>query len=473
MQSSPRLGTAGATTGRRNRRPRNVAIWFFGALGGLLWGYDSGVIGGTLLFIGRDIPMTPLVEGMVVSGLLLGAMVGAYASGRLSDRSGRRWVIALGGAVFTIGTACAAFAVNAPMLIAARLVLGVGLGLVSVAVPMYLSELAPKHIRGALSSLMQLMITAGIFLAYVVDLALSSTGAWRWMIGLGAVPAIALFIGALSLPESPRWMVRAGRDEGQALSTLVRLRGDEEAARAELEEITATVEEERRITQRVRITDLFGPRLRAIFLMAVLMVFFQNFGGINTIIYYAPTLLANVGFTPHQALLANAGIGLLNMLMTLPAMALVDRLGRRPLLMIGSAGMCLGMVFLSVTTVLGLTSGSTGGAIAVTVAGIAFYIAAFAISWGPVQTIMLPELFPLRVRASAVGIAWMLNWFFNFAVALVFPSTLARFGAAPNFAFFALTTALSFVFVLKLLPETKGRSLESLEHDLTGDVASS
>lgn len=464
-------GSTPATTEQGHRPRRNIAIWFFGALGGILWGYDTGVIGGALLFIGRDIRLGPLVEGMVVSGLLLGAMIGALSAGRLSDSLGRKKLIVSGSIVFVIGTIGAALSVNAPMLIAFRLVIGLGVGIVSVVVPMYLSELAPKHIRGGLSSLMQLMVTTGIFVAYLVDFAFSGGGLWRWMIGLGVVPAALLFVGILTQPESPRWLIGAHdrvRDaDARARETLTRLRGSEQAADAEIEEIKQSVAKEEAETQPLRLTDLLAPRLRLLFVIGVLLVFFQNWGGINTIIYYAPTLLKNVGFSDQQSIIANAAIGLLNMLMTLPAMRLIDRAGRKPLLIFGAAGMCVGMLFLGITTLLGLTSGRTSGAIAITLIGIALYIASFAISWGPVQWVMLPELYPLRIRAGAMGICTTLNWLFNLAVALLFPSLLAKFGAGPNFLFFALTTFLALIFAWRLLPETKGKSLEEIEAQLS------
>lgn len=454
-------------------RKRNIAIWLFGALGGILWGYDTGVIGGAMLFINQDMDLSPLVEGMVVSGLLLGAMIGALSSGRLSDRLGRKKLIMAGGVVFVIGTLGAALAVNPPLLITFRLVIGIGVGIVSVVVPMYLSELAPKHIRGALSSLMQLMVTTGIFLAYLVDFAFSGSGAWRWMIGLGVVPAVVLFIGISTQPESPRWLVAAHRSENQALQTLLKLRGNHTEAEREMNEIKASVAQEERETEPLKLSDLFTPRLRILFTVGVLLVFFQNFGGINTIIYYAPTLLTNIGFTPSQSIIGNAAIGLLNMLMTLPAMRLIDKIGRKPLLIIGASGMCFGMLFLGVTTLIGLTDDRGPLAMVVTLAGIAIYIASFAISWGPVQWVVLPELFPLRIRAGAMGLCTTLNWLFNLAVALAFPSLLSIFGAAPNFFFFACTTFLALMFAWRLLPETKGRSLEEIERDLVGSNAPS
>ncbi|RKQ36864.1 sugar porter family MFS transporter [Kocuria tytonis] len=452
------------------KHKRNIAIWFFGALGGILWGYDTGVIGGALLFIPEHIIPTPLIEGMVVSGLLLGAMVGALGSGRLADRLGRKKLIFAGGVVFVIGTAGAALAVSSFMLILFRFVIGVGVGIVSVIVPMYLSELAPKNIRGGLSSLMQLMVTTGIFLAYVVDLAFQGAGLWRWMIGLGAVPAIILMIGIMTQPESPRWLVAAHRGEKPAYTTLLRLRGNHTEAERELNEIRASVAAEEADEDPIALKDLLGSRLRILLVIGVLLVFFQNFGGINTIIYYCPTLLANIGFNPQQSLLANAAIGLLNMLMTLPAIKLIDRIGRKKLLVIGASGMCFGMLFLGTMTVLGLTTRQGPLAMTVTLAGIAIYIASFSLSWGPVQWVMLPELFPQRIRSGAMGMTTTLNWLFNLTVALVFPIFLARFGAAPNFFFFALMTFLALMFAWRLLPETKGKSLEEIEAQLTGRI---
>lgn len=456
-------------TGKRTKnRTRNIAIWFFGALGGILWGYDTGVIGGALLFIPDEIIPTPLVEGMVVSGLLLGAMVGALGSGRLSDRLGRKKLILIGSVIFVLGSAGAALAVNSTMLILFRFLIGVGVGIVSVIVPMYLSELAPKSIRGGLASLMQLMVTTGIFLAYLVDLAFQDAGLWRWMIGLGVVPALVLMIGIMTQPESPRWIIASHRSEKTALDTLVRLRGERGEAERELEEIKASVAAEEAEPEPIKLGDLLGSRLRILLVIGVLLVFFQNFGGINTIIYYCPTLLSNIGFDSQQALLANAAIGLLNMLMTLPAIKLIDRIGRKKLLIIGAAGMCLGMIFLGTMTVLGLTTQRGGVAVTLTLVGIGIYIASFAISWGPVQWVMLPELFPQSIRAGAMGMTTTLNWLFNLTVALIFPTFLARFGAAPNFFFFAVMTFLALMFAWRLLPETKGKSLEEIEAQLTG-----
>jgi sugar porter (SP) family MFS transporter len=451
------------------QRGRTAAIWFFGALGGILWGFDTGVISGALLYIPDDIPLSPLLQGLVVSGLLVGAMLGAGLSGRLADSLGRRRLIFAGGVVFVIGTLGAALALNAAMLIGFRFVMGIGVGIISVVVPMYLSELAPKEIRGRLTSLMQLLVTIGIFLAYVTDFAFSDIHGWRWMIGIGVVPAVLLAVGIYTQPESPRWLV-ANKPGGEADARVVltRLRGSEEAADAELAEIHASVGDESG-GEDLGPKALLRPRLRPIFVVGMLLVFFQNFVGINTIIYYAPTLLTNVGFGASGAILANVGIGAVNMVMTIPGMFLIDRAGRRPLLLFGALGMCAAMILLTVTNLVGLTQGPL--LLTLTLVGIIVYIASFSISWGPVQWVALPELFPLRVRAAGVSICVTFNWLFNMAVALAFPSLLDAFGAGWNFLFFAVMTFLAFVFVQRLLPETKGRSLEEIERSLTGEPA--
>jgi sugar porter (SP) family MFS transporter len=454
------------------RRMRNVGIWFFGALGGILWGYDTGVISGAMLYIKNDIQLSPIVQGMVVSGLLAGAMLGAGLAGKLADSLGRRRLILGAGAVFTLGTLGAALSGTAALLVGFRFVMGVGVGIASVVVPMYLSELAPKEIRGKLTSLMQLLVTVGIFVAYLTDYALSGSGAWRWMIGLGVVPAVLLMVGIYTQPESPRWLVVNKGSADEAEQVLIALRGDERAAAAELAEIQESAAKEAEQSEPLRLRALTTGRLRPIFVVGMLLVFFQNFVGINTIIYYAPTLLTNVGFVASGAILANVGIGAVNMLMTLPAMRLIDVAGRRPLLLYGALGMCAAMILLAAVNLAGLSKGPV--LLGITLVGITLYVASFSISWGPVQWVALPELFPLRIRAAAVGVCVIFNWLFNLIVALVFPSLLDRFGAGANFVFFAVMTALAFLFVTKLMPETKGRSLEAIERELVyGEKATS
>ncbi len=442
----------------RSAHVRNAMVWVFGALGGILWGYDTGVISGALLFIKRDIPLSPLTQGMVVSGLLVGCMLGAGVAGRLSDRWGRRRLILVAAAVFVVGTLAATVAGSAAELIAGRFVIGIGVGVVSAVVPLYLTELAPAHMRGRLTSLMQILVTTGILVAYLVDYGLSDAGAWRWMLGLGAVPAVLLGAGIAFQPESPRWLVKHGRVDA-ARAVLRRLRPDAQTAENELDEIQRTNRAEADQRQG-RLRELVAPSLRRSTLLGVVMVFFQNWMGINTIIYYAPTLLTSIGFGAAGAIVANVGVGLVNLLMTLPALWFIDRSGRRPLLTLGSIGMMIGMLGLAAAQ---LADGRSGTLLMIaTLLSLAVYVGTYAMSWGPVQWVVLPELFPLRARGTAVGVCIIFNWLFNMLLSLIFPTLLSTFGPTAMFVFFAGTSALGLWFTRRALPETKGRSLESL-----------
>nr|WP_268952436.1 sugar porter family MFS transporter [Saccharopolyspora terrae] len=312
---------------------------------------------------------------------------------------------------------------------------------------------------------MQLLVTVGILVAYVTDYALADTGSWRWMLGLGAVPAVLLGIGIYFQPESPRWLVKHGRAD-QARAVLTSLRGSNaEEVEQELDEIQAA-DREKEAENAVGVRELLTPRLRRVVLLGLGLVFFQNFIGINTIIYYAPTLLTTLGFGTSGAILANVGIGVVNVLMTLPALRMIDRVGRKSLLAVGSIGMLVSMLVLGVANVVGVSYGPL--LVAITLGSILVYIASFAVSWGPVQWVMLPELFPLRMRGSAVGICLVFNWLFNMAVALVFPVLLDITGPGAMFLFFALMAVLSFWFVQRGLIETKGKSLEAIEHEVLG-----
>ena len=448
------------TSMRSSRR-----IYFFGALGGLLFGYDTGVISGAILFIKQDFHTSPFIQGAIVASLLLGAMVGAATAGRLADRLGRRRLILIAAVTFTIGALGSALAPSAGFLIGARFVLGLAVGAAALVVPLYLSELAPTEIRGAIASLNQLMITVGILAAYIVNAVLASSEAWRVMLGFAAVPSLVLLFGMLRMPETPRFLVREG-EEDDAREVLGAVR-DDGSVRGELEEI---VEVEQREEGEARLRDLREKWLRPALIVAIGLAVFQQLIGINTIIYYAPTVLTKVGYSDASAIYANLVIGVLNVAMTIVAIRLIDRVGRKPMLIAGLVGMVTSLAVLGLSSLLMAEPKAPGDPAAiVTLACLAGFIVSFAATWGPVVWVMLPEVLPLNVRGTAMGVATFLHWGANFAVAQTFPVLLAAFGAGAVFLGYAGIGLAALAFVVLLVSETKGRSLEEIEADLQGE----
>jgi sugar porter (SP) family MFS transporter len=438
-------------------------IYFFGALGGLLFGYDTGVISGALLFIPDDFKLTPFLQGAIVAGLLLGAMIGAACAGRLADRLGRRKLIMIAAVVFTAGALLAAFAPTVGVLIAARVILGLAVGSAALVVPLYLSEIAPTEVRGAVSSLNQLMIVSGILVAFIVNAILASSGNWRLMLGLAAVPALILLVGMFFMPETPRHLVHTG-EEDTAHEVLEDLPGDE-SPRERIEEIREVEQNEEGETG---LRGLLQAKwVRPALIVACGLAIFQQFVGINTIIYYAPTTLTNVGFGKTSAIYANLVIGVVNVAMTIIAIKLVDRVGRKPLLIAGVAGMVTSLVVLGVSlSVLATPHHPSDPAAIITLVCLGTFIASFAATWGPVVWVMIPEVLPLSVRGTAMGVAVFANWAANFAVSQTFPIMLNKWGPGPVFLGYAGMGILAFLFVVSLVKETKGRSLEEIEADL-------
>lgn len=445
----------------------NARVYFFGALGGMLFGYDTGVISGAILFIKKDFALTPFLEGAVVAGLLLGAMAGAATAGRLSDRLGRRRMILAAAVVFTVGALGAALAPSVGVLVASRVVLGVAVGAAALIVPLYLSEVAPTEIRGAVTSLNQLMVVTGILVAYLVNAALASSENWRLMLGLAVVPSIALFAGMWTMPETPRWLLSRGRED-RAREVLAQTRSDGEVDQ-EIAEIKKVEEAE---SGAASLREVFAPWVRPALLVAIGLAVFQQLVGINTIIYFAPTTLSNVGFGDSGAIYANLVIGVLNVAATVAAVRVVDRLGRKPLLLAGLAGMVLSLAILGLSNILMAKPDSAGDPLAiVTLACLAGFIVSFAATWGPVVWVMLPEVLPLSVRGSAMGVAIFLHWGANFLVAQSFPILLDKFEAGPVFLGYAVIGCIAAVFVTTKVEETKGRSLEEIEGDLRDEAA--
>ncbi len=428
--------------------------YVFGALGGMLFGYDTGIVAGAILFIRQDLNLTPLAEGLVVSSLLLGALVGAAASGYLSDRLGRRRLLLLAGAVFAIGALGAAFSPTANVLMGFRLLLGLAVGVASVMVPLYLAEMAPTRIRGALTSLNQLMIAVGIFIAYLTAFLLSGAGAWRVMLGLAAIPSLLMLAGMWFQDESPRWLVVHGRDD-EARRVLARIHPPDEVER-ELAEMHQAEQ-----ADRMSLGELLRARwLRRNLVFAVVLAVFQQLIGINTIVYYAPTILKAAGFGNSAAIFNSVGLGMLSIIMTVVAARVVDRVGRKPLLLWGLVGMVASMAVLGVVF-FSAALDHTGGKV-IAVVCLAIFKAAFSLSWGPMLGVVLPELLPLRARGTVMGGAIFLNWGTNFLVSLLFPVLLVA-GAGAVFEIFAAAGVLAFFLTAWLFRETTGRSLEELE----------
>jgi MFS transporter, SP family, sugar:H+ symporter len=440
-------------------------IFFFGALGGLLFGYDTGVISGAILFITEDFGLSPFMQGAVVAALLLGAMVGAGAAGALSDRLGRRRLIMAAAVTFTIGALAAAAAPSAGALVAARFVLGLAVGSAALVVPLYLSEIAPTKIRGAIASLNQLMIVVGILVAFIVNAILASSGDWRLMLGLAAIPSLVLLAGMAFMPETPRFLVRTG-EEDEARDVLEEVRTDGSRA----DEPERKIEEIREVDEQESgggLELLRAKWVRPALVVAIGLAVLQQLIGINTIIYYAPTTLTSVGYGAESAIYANLAIGALNVAATIVAIRIVDRVGRKPMLLGGLVGMVASLTVLGLSSELLAKPDSAGDPAAViTLLCLAGFIVSFAATWGPVVWVMLPEVLPLSVRGTAMGVAIFLHWGANFLVSQTFPVMLDAWGPGPVFLGYAVVGVGAFVFVRALVPETKGRSLEEIEASL-------
>lgn len=426
----------------------------FAAVGGLLSGYDTGVISGALPFIKDTFVLSTLQQGLIVSIVLVGAAVAAIGGGSFSDRIGRRKSLILTSVVFIAGALMSAAAPTMAVLVVGRLVIGVGIGLASSVVPLYISEIAPANARGWLVSLYQLAVTIGILVAYVADYVFAASGNWRWMLGLAVVPGAMLGVGMLYLPETPRYLVRHGH-LNQARQVLIRARGTQDIDR-ELQQIQTDLARQGR---RGSISDLFSSQVRPALVVGIGLAIFQQVTGINTVIYFAPMIIRSAGVSSIQvSILATAGIGIVNVIMTIVSMWLIDRVGRRPLLSTGIAGMAislgtLGFLFHRPANV---------GLAKLAVVTLMIYVASFAISLGPVFWLLISEIYPLSVRGLAAGIASGTNWIANFIVSLTFLTLIQDVGSSWTFWLYGLLALAAWVFSYYLVPETKGHTLEEI-----------
>lgn len=428
------------------------------SLGGLLSGYDTGVISGALLFINESWNLADTTQGILVSSVLIGAVIGAATNGILADMFGRKKIIMATAVIFTLGSIMCAFAPNIFVLIASRIFVGFAVGVVNFVVPLYLSEISPKHLRGTLVSLYQWAITAGILFSYFINAVFAhAVYNWRWMLFAGVIPGIVLFVGMCFMHDTPRWLVSKKRDE-EAKIAFKKIEPEVDTEK-EIEDIRKTIlNEGTKSDKKFRLKKwMIMP-----FVVGIGIMFAQICTGINTIIYYAPTIFKNAGFESNiTAIYATTGIGVINFLMTIVALFFTDKLGRKPLLYFGLTGVMLSLIALG-----------CGFAFAdffadnlkwVTVGSLVIYIICFAMSLGPIGWILVSEVFPLRIRGVAMSICTVSNFAFNFFVVSSFPILLHRIGGAWTFWGFGIVSLLCIVFVYFCVPETKGISLETIE----------
>ncbi len=433
---------------------RNWLIYGLGALEGLVFGYDSGVVAGALLFIKKDMHVTPGVQRLIVSGLLFGGLIGSTFSGRLAEKIGNRRLLTLVGVIFVIGSLGCARAITPEMLVAFRILLGLGIGIGAVQVPVYLAEIAPAALRGRITSLYQLLIAIGILLAYVIGYGLSGKGDWRDMFAIAAIPGAILCCGSFFIPESPRWL--AGHERwGEARQVLLRNRTPEEAE-SELDGIRAL-----RATVKLSFADIMKEEwLRRMLFLGIALAIFQQMVGINTIVYYTPTILQAAGFKPSQAILTAVGLQSLSVIMTVLLGRIVDHVGRKPLLIGGALVMAASMAALGIIFQLHLLAVGSGATFAVTC--LAVFKATFSLTWGPVFWIVLPELLPLKARSRTMSACVFTTYTANFLIASIFPTLLAS-GTAIAFGTFAVSGIAAAIVVSRFLPETARRTLEQIE----------
>jgi sugar porter (SP) family MFS transporter len=445
------------------RRINPATLYFFGALGGILFGYDLGIISGILVVINKVWSLTGFEKGVLTASLSVGAMIGAGLAGRLCNRVGRRRTIMAAGAVVILATVACSLAPNFDSLVGFRTVLGVGIGLSSATVPTYISELAPARIRGAMGALNQIFIVSGILIAFLVSYWLQPHHLWRWMFAGAIVPAAILIVGLTLLPETPRWLLNTGKeDEARAVlaSTHGREGDDIDAEVASIREVIALDSQ-----QSGRIRDLGAAWVRPMLFVALLLAVGQQFSGVNAINAYFPTMLVSLGFTANTALLSAIILGITKLAFTAWVVFVVDRWGRKPLLLIGNVVMVI-TLGLTGWVILNVHDKNTLGTLAVIL--LVLYLAGYELGWGAVVWVMMSEVFPLKVRSVGMGVGAVVLWGSTGIVSAVFPimSDHNHLGLGRSMYVFAGINAVLFVLTWLLVKETKQQSLEQIEMKL-------
>lgn len=442
-----------------NIKVRNSLIYVFGALSGLLFGYDTGVISGAILFIEKQMNLNSWQQGWIVSSVLLGAVLGAAIIGPMSDKYGRKKLILLSSLIFFVGALGSAFSPEFWTLMLSRIVLGIAVGASSALIPTYLAELSPAEKRGSMSSLFQLMVMSGILLAYITNYSFSGLySGWRIMLGFAAIPAAILFLGALILPESPRFLVKDGRLD-EAKEVLIQMnKNNQSIVKEELIQIKKQAE-----IKSGGIKELFGSFVRPALVIGFGLAVFQQVMGCNTVLYYAPTIFTNVGFGVQAALLAHIGIGIFNVIITAIAVAIMDKIDRKKMLIYGAIGMGVSLIIMSVS--MKFSNGSFTASI-ICVIALTIYIAFFSATWGPVMWVMIGEVFPLNIRGLGNSFSSVINWASNMVVSLTFPTLLDYFGTGSLFIGYGIICFVAIWFVKSKVFETRNRSLEEIEATL-------
>jgi SP family arabinose:H+ symporter-like MFS transporter len=424
------------------------------ALGGLLFGFDTAVISGTTPFIKPYFDLNDMWLGWTVSSLLFGCIIGVISAGKPSDIFGRKKTLMVAAILFVISAFGSALASRLTVFILFRILGGLGVGIASMLSPMYISEISPAVRRGRLVSFNQLAIVIGILLAFISNALLVDTGEnnWRWMLAVMGVPALLFFVFLFFAPESPRWLVQKGFSE-KAFVILEKINGDE-AARKEL----MTIEESIRAEEDSgTFSEVFSPKMRTILFMGVFLCVFSQITGINSIMYYAPVIFQSIGAAASSAITQTAIIGGGNLIFTFVAIALIDRLGRKPLLIGGVTGMIVSLTSIATAFFLQKTDGY------IILFLILMYIASFSASVGAVTWVIVAEIFPNKLRSKAMSVSIVSLWLANFLLILVFPLILSRLGGAIAFLIFDVMCVLLLLFTIFRVPETKGKSLEELE----------
>ena len=474
--STPSASSGAGSAPAQHLNAKVVGISLAAAVGGFLFGFDTSVINGAVNALSEEFSLGPGLTGFAVSSALLGCAVGAWFAGSLSNRYGRIPVMVIAAILFFVSAVGSGLAFGVWDLILWRVIGGLGVGAASVIAPAYIAEVAPARFRGRLGSLQQLAIVLGIFAALLSNALIANTAggssetfwfgvaAWRWMFMIEAVPAAAYGVMALFLPESPRYLIRRGQLD-RASKVLYDFTGEVDV-NLKIEQIRKTLEREDTESLRDLVGERFG--LKPIVWLGILLSLFQQLVGINVIFYYSTTLWQSVGFDESQALLTSTFTSIMNIVATIIAILLVDRVGRRVMLLVGSAGMAVSLALMALAFSFGEMS---AGAESVTlpdpwstvalVAANAF-VMFFGTTWGPLVWVLLGEIFPNRIRASALAVAAAAQWGANWAVSATFP-TLSEIGLSFAYGLYAAFALLSLLFVARWVPETKDRELEDMD----------